>query len=183
MWEVAWVPACAGMTKRGRWGVVAPPSSLRPHPSFLRPLPSFLRRQEPRAPNFPQPCYHAPRRTKVRAMPTSTPANQLRTPGAAIHAGASLSNPEQIRTNLNKPERRRTVRPDRSALRITPEHPKKTQPEHRRRLAASYPPCVAAATVRVKCLQNFVEGGGGLSKSLVGLGAHLNALSGRCAAE
>ena len=35
------------------------------------------------------------------------------------------NNPEQIRTNLNKPEHRRTLRPDRETPRITPEHPEK----------------------------------------------------------
>ena len=43
------------------------------------------------------------------------------------------NNPEQIRTDPNKPEHRRTPRPDRGALRITPEQPEKNEPEHRRR--------------------------------------------------
>ena len=38
------------------------------------------------------------------------------------------NNPEQIRTNLNKPEHRQTPRPDREAARITPDHPEKTKP-------------------------------------------------------
>ena len=44
------------------------------------------------------------------------------------------NNPEQIRTNLNKPEHRRTPRPDRTTPRITPDTPEKTKPEHRPRL-------------------------------------------------
>ena len=39
------------------------------------------------------------------------------------------NNPEQIRTNLNKPEHRRTPRPDREAARITPQHPEKKKPQ------------------------------------------------------
>ena len=40
----------------------------------------------------------------------------------------TLNNPEQIRTNLNKPEHRQLPRPDREAARITPDHPEKTKP-------------------------------------------------------
>ena len=46
---------------------------------------------------------------------------------------AAPNNPEQIRTNLNKPEHRQTPRPDRTTPRITPKHPEKKNPEHRRR--------------------------------------------------
>ena len=38
-------------------------------------------------------------------------ANQLRTPGAAIHAGPSPNNPEQIRTNLNTAEHPDQIEP------------------------------------------------------------------------
>ena len=56
-------------------------------------------------------------------LTASTPAPFRRTP----------NKPEQIRTNLNKPERRQAPRPDRAAPRIAPEHPEKNKPEHRRR--------------------------------------------------
>ena len=39
----------------------------------------------------------------------------------------TLNNPEQIRTNLNKPEHRQAPRPDREAARITPQHPEKKE--------------------------------------------------------
>ena len=45
---------------------------------------------------------------------------------------ATPNNPEQIRTNLNKPEHHQTPRPDRTTPRITPKHPEKKNPEHRR---------------------------------------------------
>ena len=45
--------------------------------------------------------------------------------GLALQAGSSLSNPEQIRTNLNIAERCQALRPDREAARITPGQPKK----------------------------------------------------------
>ena len=48
-----------------------------------------------------------------------------RTPGAATHPDHTLNDPEQIRTNLNESERRRTLRPDREVARITPEQPEK----------------------------------------------------------
>ena len=42
-----------------------------------------------------------------------------------------LNNPEQIRTNLNKPEHRQTPRPDREPPKITPKTPRKNKtPEH-----------------------------------------------------
>ena len=50
-------------------------------------------------------------------LTASTPAPFRRTP----------NKPEQIRTNLNKPERRQAPRPDRTAPRIAPEHPEKKQ--------------------------------------------------------
>ncbi len=62
-------------------------------------------------------------------LPPSTPPPFTRTP----------NNPEQIRTNLNKPERRRTPRPDREHPQITPNTPEKTKPEHRRRPPAAIP--------------------------------------------
>ena len=66
-----------------------------------------------------------------------------RTPGAAIHPDHTLNNPEQIRTNLNKPERWQMLRPDREVARIAPEQPEKKKPEHRNvvaPLAAFHPP-------------------------------------------
>ena len=39
-----------------------------------------------------------------------------------------LNNPEQIRTNLNKPEHRQTPRPDREPPESPQKHPEKTKP-------------------------------------------------------
>ena len=47
--------------------------------------------------------------------------------------------PEQIRTNLNKPERRQAPRPDRDTPGSPPNSPKKTNPEHRCRPPAPTP--------------------------------------------
>ena len=131
------------------------PSFLRLLPSFPRPLPSFLRRQEPNLAIADQNLTEVDTRltaldarlTKVdkgcQKLTPSTPAptpnpsktQQIRT---RAHHPATPSvnprcqplrrtpnNPEQIRTNLNKPEHRRTLRPDRDTPRITPEHPEK----------------------------------------------------------
>ena len=62
-------------------------------------------------------------------MPTSLSTSQPHTPGTVIHAGSPLNNPEQIRTNLNKPERRQAPRPDRGALRIAQNPPDQNNPE------------------------------------------------------
>ena len=112
------------------------PVTPAPSPSRLRPLRHSCAGRNPpelppTRPNSPQPCYHTPRRTKVRAMPTSPRANQPRTPGATIHAGSpsiTLNNPEQIRTNLNKPEHRQPPRPDRDTAQIPPESARSKQP-------------------------------------------------------
>ena len=62
------------------------------------------------------------------------------------------NNPEQIRTNLNKPERRQAPRPDREAARITQNTPKKKKPEHRRRpLATSHPPTITPPPSSIRC--------------------------------
>ena len=74
---------------------------LSPQQRRPAPLPSFLRRQEPR-----------------RQEPNLAIVNPRPTP-------AHPNNPEQIRTNLNKPEHRQAPRPDRTAPRIAPEHPEK----------------------------------------------------------
>ncbi len=94
----------------------APPPSL-PHPfshHFLRPSPVIpaplpVIPAQAGIPTSPQPCYHTPRRTRVRAMPTSPNTNHPRAQTAAAHAAASLrttpNKPEQIRTNPNTAER------------------------------------------------------------------------------
>ena len=60
-------------------------------------------------------------RTAPRTQPSATERRSRTT----------LNKSEQTRTNPNKSERRRTPRPDRSTLRIIPERPQKSEPEHR----------------------------------------------------
>ena len=92
----------------------------------------------------------------VRPSPTPFAAlprlRRPRTPGAASQADHTLNNPEQIRTNLNKPERCRTPRPDREVFRIAPEHPEKNKPEHLNTVAA----CARCSTPH---LTSPLEGG------------------------
>ena len=64
-----------------------------------------------------------PHQNLTPSTPASTP-----TPSVNLTLSTPPNNPEQIRTNLNKPEHRRTPRPDREPPRITPEHPEKTKP-------------------------------------------------------
>ena len=120
-------------------------------PSFLRPLPSFLRRQEPDLANADQNLTEVDTRlTKVdnadQNLTPSTPAltpnpskvrrnrNRARHPVNPVvnlhcqHLRRTPNNPEQIRTNLNKPEHRRTPRPDRDAARITQNPPDQKNP-------------------------------------------------------
>ena len=84
---------------------------------------------EPRSSTSPPPCYHTPRRTKVRTMPTNPPTNPLRAPGQIIHAGTSPNSPEQSRTTLNIAEHRDQIGPPLN----TAEHSRTTlnTPEHR----------------------------------------------------
>ncbi len=142
-----------------------------PHPSFPRPLPSFLRRQEPNLANADQNLTDVDTRlTKVdkgcQKLTPSTPAHtpnpsktqQIRT---RAHHPATPSvnppcqplrhtpnNPEQIRTNLNKPERRQAPRPDRTAPRITPQHPEKNKPRTPSAPPARAVPACAGMTER-----------------------------------
>ena len=126
-----------------RWAGSCPPPnrhSCHPHPSCPRPpLPSFLRRQEPRTPT-PSNRATISRRTKVRPMPTSPPTTQAITPSTTIHPEHTLNNPEQIRTNLNKPEHRQTPRPDRTTPKITQNPPDQKNPEQARALRHSCAP-------------------------------------------
>ena len=108
----------------------APPPSRHsrvPSSHSCAPLPSFLRRQEPSLDSGDQILTEVDTRlteldtrlTKVdKGCQSLTPSTPPRTP----------NNPEQIRTNLNKPEHRRTPRPDREPSRITPTTPKKNKP-------------------------------------------------------
>ena len=84
--------------------------------------------------------------TPSTPAPTPSPSKTQRnrnwlaapTPPVSTFAANPSDTP---RTNPNKPERCQTPRPDREAARITPDHPEKKKPEHRRRpLAASHPP-------------------------------------------
>ena len=130
----------------------------RPLPSFLRPLPSFLRRQEPNLAIADQNLTGVDTRltaldtrlTKVdkgcQKLTPSTPAptpNPSKTQQNRSHTHhpdtpsvnprcqplrRTPNNPEQIRTNLNKPEHCRTPRPDRETARITPDHLEKNKP-------------------------------------------------------
>ena len=62
------------------------------------------------------------------------------------------NNPEQIRTNLNKPEHRQAPRPDRDAPGSPPNSPKKTNPEHRCRPPPPHPrPSPPAPKIRHSC--------------------------------
>ena len=92
-------------------------SPVIPAPPTLRhscaPFLSFLRRQEPSLANAGQ------------TLPSSTSAPLRRTP----------NNPEQIRTNLNKPEHRQAPRPDREPPESPPTPRKKTNPN-----TAAHPP-------------------------------------------
>ena len=81
----------------------APPPSLPRHSRALPVIPA-----QAGTPTSPQPCYHTPRRTKVRSMPTSSNTDHPRAQTTAPHAAAAL------RTTPNKPEHRRTPRPDRT---------------------------------------------------------------------
>ena len=145
-----------------------PPLPAQPHPFLPTPTPSPIhpsplpggrlgggweatcQHHQPRRtlivrePQLPPTVLPSHRRTKVRSMPTSPPT-QPRTPSTTIHAGSPPNNPEQIRTNLNKPERPRTLRPDREASRITQNPPDQKKPEQARASASPYsclpPPC------------------------------------------
>ena len=94
----------------------------------------------------PQPCYHTPRRTKVRAMPTSPNTDQPRAQTTAAHIAASLrttpNKPEQIRTNPNTAKRPDQIGPPPESPPITPKKRKpRTAPPnglHHRAAAASH---------------------------------------------
>ncbi len=113
-------------------------------------LPSFLRRQEPNLANSDQNLTALDARltkvdkgcqnlTPLTPAPTPNPSKTWRNRNHTHHPATpsvnlrcqplqhTLNNPEQIRTNLNKPEHRRTPRPDREAARITPDHPEKKE--------------------------------------------------------
>ena len=121
-----------------------------------RPPPSFLRRQEPNA-NADQNLTEVDARltaldarlTKVdkgcqkltpsTPTPTPNPSKTQQNRNRARHPNTpsvnprcqplrhTPNNPEQIRTNLNKPEHRQAPRPDREHPQITPQHPEKKQ--------------------------------------------------------
>ena len=59
-------------------------------------------------------------------------SDPLGAPNATVRVGGPLQtvpeHPEQTRTNLNKSEHRRTLRPDRNARQIAPKHPEKRIP-------------------------------------------------------
>ena len=79
------------------------------------------------------------RLTKVdKGCQKLTPSTPAPTPNLSVNLRCqphqrTLNNPEQIRTNLNKPEHRRTPRPDRTAPESPSNTRKKTNPEHPRR--------------------------------------------------
>ena len=126
-----------------------------PLPSFLRPLPSFLRRQEPNLANADQtvtkvdkgcqkltPSTPAPTPNPSKTQQNRTRAHHPDTPSVNPRCQPlqhTPNNPEQIRTNLNKPEHRQAPRPDREPPGSPPNTPKKTNPEHRRRPRAPLP--------------------------------------------
>ena len=64
----------------------------------------------------------------LSVIPAQAGTHPPRATGTTIHAGSPPNKPEQIRTNLNKPERRRTLRPDRNTLRITQNPPDQKNP-------------------------------------------------------
>ena len=131
-----------------------------PIPSCLCPLPSFLRRQEPNLAIAHQNLTGVDTRltaldarlTKVdrgcQKLTPSTPAptpNPSKTQQNRSHTHHpdtpsvnprrqplrhTPNNPEQIRTNLNKPEHRQAPRPDRETPESPPITPKKRNPEH-----------------------------------------------------
>ena len=126
--------------------------TMPPSPQHRRPAPhpSFLRRQEPNA-NADQNLTEVDARlTKVdkgcqkltpsTPTPTPNPSKTQQNRNRAHHPDTpsvnprcqslrhTPNNPEQIRTNLNKPEHRQAPRPDREHPRITPQHPEKNKP-------------------------------------------------------
>ena len=110
-----------------RHSCAPPPSLLRPSlviPASLPVIPA-----QAGTPTSPQSCYHTPRRTKVRSMPTSQNTDQPRAQTAAAHAAASLrttpNKPEQIRTNPNTVKRPDQIGPP---LESPPNTPKKENP-------------------------------------------------------
>ncbi len=111
-----------------------PPPTVMPAPksSFLRPHPRHSCAGRNRARQLPQTVLPYPEERKFEPMPTSPPTTQPRTPNTTIHPEHTLNNPEQIRTNLNKPEHRQTPRPDRTTPKITQNPPDQKKPEQAR---------------------------------------------------
>ena len=121
------------------------PPQTRPPPRFIPPPFSegrFRRATTRRAPESLQPCYSVLTEEQECGAVPDYPHHSLRimhvacseplgAPNATVRVGGprqtASEHPEQSRTNLNKSERRRTLRPDRNARQTASEHPEQTR--------------------------------------------------------